>query len=65
MTYDTRYLIKITNAAGGVSYAHTCAGKLCEYERKEDAQRQITRLLRKANAGRVARETFEPFAVYY
>ncbi len=65
MTHQVSYLIKIHHPGDGSTFAHTASGKLCEYNSKAAAKAQMTKLVRKANAGRVAKERFEIYPVYY
>jgi hypothetical protein len=59
------FLIRIRDAKGNTWFAHTAAGLLCEYDTRATALAQITRLKRKASAGRTASETFELYPIYY
>lgn len=65
MIHETSYLIRIRTPEGKSWFAHTASGRLCEYNDKRSDQAQLTRLIRKANAGRVATETFELYPIYY
>lgn len=59
------FLIQIRDANGRTWFAHTASDKLCEYDTRRAAQTQITKLKRKANAGRECLETFALYPIYY
>ena len=60
-----QFLIRIRDKDGRTWFAQTAEGRLCEYKTQAAALGQITKLKRKASAGRSCAETFEIYPIYY